>query len=87
MISGDAKYLTYKSKVGKLTAIIFDNLIEHSEIAIGLCLQSKDIHGAGFIYMDLMNKNVHCYGKSLSLNAECQKDDVLIFQRMLKMIK
>lgn len=68
------KYITFEN----LGIVIFDEAINHKEMAAWL--RDKPI-SAGFVFLpnrDTKGNEVHCFGKSTSLNLESSEKVVLL---------
>lgn len=77
-----AKYISYKDHYGIPVIVIFDNSINHNDMANILRIED-DILGAGFTTIDPTMGPI-CYGYSESLGVKSRDDeDTRLAKRML----
>jgi hypothetical protein len=77
------KYIVYDTPQGPISAIIFANHIEHSEMANLLRIARDDIYSAGFVRFDEAN-GVYCTGFSTTLGVGARDEDTAFIRNLLK---
>ena len=79
------KYIIATYGCGEI-AIMFDSLLSHDSVASGFTIVS-----AGFFLVnscsasnDLLDIEVSCFGKSVSLGVDARKEDNVLIKRVLR---
>jgi hypothetical protein len=80
----EVKYIIYKDRHGFERAVIFDPMIQHSSMAMGLCV-TDNVVGAGFVSGRPLKESVdtvsgmcrdidyRAYGQSISLGVKSRE--------------
>ena len=80
------KYIIIKNQFGDETAILFDEILDHSAIAAG-----RPVIAAGFVAVKGVedryggvNNETHCYGESVTLRIVSRREDTRIVEKALR---